>query len=143
MFWLIALLIFINCAIGKQVSGIFTSFDSLTWSSGSSSYQRLPSNPNWLVTMGWSMKGSEISAGDTFTLNMPCVFKFTDSATSVDLKVGSTTLATCTYNPGEIIVSYSELNCVASSSVTKAQMQKVQLLSLLLLMWVLVGLRLI
>ncbi|EGW33146.1 uncharacterized protein SPAPADRAFT_55077 [Spathaspora passalidarum NRRL Y-27907] len=64
-----------------------------------------------------------MSAGDTFTLTMPCVFKFTSDAKHVDLNAthsitgATTTFATCYFNPGELLVTYSELLCVLSDEV--------------------------
>ena len=51
----------------KEITGIFTSFDSLTYSdAGNYGYQG-PGNPTWTATLGWSLDGSVASPGDTFT----------------------------------------------------------------------------
>ncbi|EGV64122.1 hypothetical protein CANTEDRAFT_93631 [Yamadazyma tenuis ATCC 10573] len=99
-----------------QVTGIFTSFNDLTFQS--SGYDQIPSSPSWYATLGWTINGANVAAGDTFTLTLDCVLKFTDSASTFNLAVGSTTYATCTYSNGELIVPYSTINCVVSSSIT-------------------------
>ncbi|KAK6875191.1 Agglutinin-like protein 6, partial [Candida tropicalis] len=102
----------------KEITGIFTSFDSLTYSdAGNYGYQG-PGNPTWTATLGWSLDGSVASPGDTFTLIMPCVFKFTSSSTSVDLTADGVTYATCKLNNGEEFTTFSSMSCVVNSALT-------------------------
>ena len=56
--------------------------------------------------MGWSLDGTSASPGDTFTLNMPCVFKFTTSQTSVDLTAHGVKYATCQFQAGEEFMTF-------------------------------------
>ena len=51
--------------------------------------------PTWTAVIGWSLDGATASAGDTFTLDMPCVFKFITDQTSIDLVADGRTYATC------------------------------------------------
>lgn len=55
--------------------------------------------------------------GDTFTLTMPCVYKFTDRQTSIPISANGITYAWCDHFNGENIVAYSELECTVSDSV--------------------------
>ncbi|EGW31729.1 uncharacterized protein SPAPADRAFT_140900, partial [Spathaspora passalidarum NRRL Y-27907] len=105
-------------ATADQVSGIFTSFDSLVWQKAANYPFAGPAYPSWISTLSWAIKGTDVSPGDTFTLTLPCVFKFTTSQTTVSLSVGSTNYATCTFNPGDVVVAFSQLQCVVSDSVT-------------------------
>ncbi|EGW31962.1 uncharacterized protein SPAPADRAFT_152224, partial [Spathaspora passalidarum NRRL Y-27907] len=107
-------------ATAEQVSGIFTSFDSLEWEKAANYGYASPAYPSWIATLSWAIKGSKVSAGDTFTLTLPCVFKFTTTQTSVNLNVGSTNYATCTFNPGDIVVAFSKLDCVMLDTVTSS-----------------------
>ena len=43
---------------------------------------------------------------DTFTLNMPCVFKYTTSQTSVDLTADGVKYATCQFYSGEEFTTF-------------------------------------
>ncbi|EGW31728.1 uncharacterized protein SPAPADRAFT_140483, partial [Spathaspora passalidarum NRRL Y-27907] len=112
--------IFLVAASAEQVSGIFTSFDSLVWEKAANYAFASPAYPSWIATLSWKFKGTEVSSGDTFSLTLPCVFKFTTSQTTVSLNVGSTNYATCTFNPGDIVVSFSQLECVFLDSVTSS-----------------------
>ena len=103
--------------VGQHVSGVFTKIDSLVYEAGANYPTRAPSNPSWIATVNWVIDGSKFSAGDTFTLNLPCVFKFTTNDQTVDLVAGSTTMASCSFNPGELVVDYSELSCRMSDNV--------------------------
>ncbi|MCP8719472.1 MAG: hypothetical protein M5F18_09290, partial [Asgard group archaeon] len=102
----------------KEITGVFTSFNSLTYfDAGNYGYQG-PGNPTWTSTLGWSLDGSVASPGDTFTLIMPCVFKFTSPETSVDLTVDGVSYATCNLNNGEEFTTFSSMSCVVSSALT-------------------------
>ncbi|KAG7665447.1 uncharacterized protein J8A68_001135 [[Candida] subhashii] len=101
----------------QEVTGIFTSFDSLVWENDNYYPFKGPNFPSWLATLSWIIDGSRINAGDTFTLKMPCVFKFTSTENQVELKVGSKVYATCMFSPGDVVVPYSELACHFEDSV--------------------------
>ncbi|EGW31730.1 uncharacterized protein SPAPADRAFT_141433, partial [Spathaspora passalidarum NRRL Y-27907] len=115
-FFIYFVLVF-SFTIAKQISGVFTSFDSLVWKKAANYPFPAPQFPSWIATLSWKIKGSNMSAGDTFTLTMPCVFKFTTSQRSINLSLGTTNYATCTFNPGDIVVAFSKLECVLSNSV--------------------------
>ncbi|CAL1189035.1 unnamed protein product [Candida parapsilosis] len=100
-----------------DISNVFQSFDSLTWQNGANYRYRTPAAPSWIAQLSWHILGSNVKPGDTFTLNMPCVFKFTTSQKTVDLKVGGTVYATCQFAPGDLVVAYSQLKCTASDNV--------------------------
>ena len=106
-------------AAGAQVSGIFKSIDSINYVAGSSGYPYTngPNLPSWINTLSWGIDGSKVTAGDTFTLTLPCTFKFTSTSSTVDLKVGSNVYATCTFNSGYTIVAYSSMQCTASNLI--------------------------
>ena len=104
-------------ASAALVSGIFTGFSNLVWQNGASYYKALPGFPSWLATFEWSIQGSKYKAGDTFTLHMPCVFKFTADTQTVQLMVNNDVYATCNLYSGELITSYSELQCTISDLV--------------------------
>lgn len=105
----------------QEISGVFTSFKSLEYEAGANyANPKAPSNPSWVATLGWNLDGDTAKAGDTFTLNMPCVFKFTTTATEIDLKVDETSYASCSFIAGEILTDYSELKCVILPTVKKS-----------------------
>lgn len=110
----------IALAASAQVSGIFKSIDSINYVAGSSGYPYTngPNLPSWINTLSWGIDGSQVNAGDTFTLTLPCTFKFTSSSSTVNLQVGGNVYATCTFNSGYTIVAYSSLQCTASNIVT-------------------------
>ncbi|EGW34041.1 uncharacterized protein SPAPADRAFT_134874, partial [Spathaspora passalidarum NRRL Y-27907] len=116
--FLIFNLLALTLVASEQISGIFTSFDSLVWQKAASYPFAGPAYPSWISTLSWKIDGSTMSPGDTFTLNLPCVFKFTTSQTTVNLNVGSVNYATCTFNPGDIVVAFSKLECVLLDTVT-------------------------
>ncbi|KAG7662230.1 uncharacterized protein J8A68_004240 [[Candida] subhashii] len=105
---------FANCAV---VSGIFTSLDSIVYQQGANYGFDGPGNPSWVVTMSWEINGGKVSPKDTFVLTLPCVFKFTATTSTVDLKVADTIYATCSFQPGDVILSYSQLSCQASDNI--------------------------
>ncbi|KAG7660407.1 uncharacterized protein J8A68_006082 [[Candida] subhashii] len=111
------LLCLFSLVISKEVTGVFTKFNSLKWESAGNYQFQAPSYPNWIADLTWVIDGSKVNKGDTFTLHMPCVFKFTTSASEVNLHVSGKTYATCSFAPGDVVVDYSELKCVASDSV--------------------------
>ncbi|KAK6459640.1 cell-wall agglutinin N-terminal ligand-sugar binding-domain-containing protein [Scheffersomyces xylosifermentans] len=107
-------------AAAKEVTGVFTNFDSLVFQNAGDYAIASPAYPSWIAKLNWVIDGSKETAGDTFTLNMPCVFKFTtsDGVNSVDLKVNNDVFATCKFSPGEIVVPYSQLQCTVAKIVT-------------------------
>ena len=51
----------------KEITGVFTSFNSLTYfDAGNYGYQG-PGNPTWTSTLGWSLDGSVASPGECIT----------------------------------------------------------------------------
>lgn len=96
----------------QPVTGVFTGIKSITNPSLS-----LPGQPIWTGVVDWKIDGSNITAGDTFVLTLPCVATFYTTA-PVSLSVGSTAFATCNFFTGNVLVPYSQLQCTASSKVT-------------------------
>jgi hypothetical protein len=117
MYFLAILFLLLSVVNGKLITGIFTSIDSIVHSGGLQYYSAAPINPSWIVSMSWAFDGDMVAPGDNFNLNMPCVFKFTTAATSINLVAGSRAYATCTFAPGELVVPYSQLNCVILPTV--------------------------
>ena len=108
----------IATSVAKEISGVFIGFESLTWDkAGNYAYQG-PQYPTWNAVLDWSLDGTTTSPGDTFTLIMPCVFKFTTSATSVDLTANGITYATCDLHAGEEFTTYSSLTCTVTDSLS-------------------------
>ncbi|KAI5906184.1 Agglutinin-like protein 9, partial [Candida parapsilosis] len=126
---LLILLYSLTLTTAAQVSGIFTSFNSLTWKSASNYRNAAPNYPTWTAVLGWSLDGAKVNPGDTFTLTMPCVFKFITTQTSVDLSADGVSYATCQLNPGEILVTYSTLTCTVNSAL-RSNMEATGTLSL-------------
>ena len=62
----------VSVATAKVITGVFNSFDSLTWTKLVINYKG-PNRPTWNAVLGWSLDGTSANPGDTFTLNMPCV----------------------------------------------------------------------
>ncbi|KAG7662227.1 uncharacterized protein J8A68_004237 [[Candida] subhashii] len=92
--------------------------DSVVFKKAATAYDyAAPSYPNWIATLSWEMKGGDIVAGDTFDLTLPCVFKFTATQDYVDLKVQDTVYARCYFQPGDIVVSYSRLECEVANAI--------------------------
>ncbi|KAG7665017.1 uncharacterized protein J8A68_001482 [[Candida] subhashii] len=112
-----AILYLFSLVISQEVTGIFTRFNSLEWKPAADYPFQGPRYPNWIADLSWMIDGSKVTKGDTFTLHMPCVFKFTTSDSEVNLNVSGKTYATCSFAPGDVVVDYSELKCVVSDSV--------------------------
>lgn len=73
----VALFAYAAVALGAQISGVFTSIDSILGPSNNR-----PVTPSWQATVLWLMpRLKNIKNGDTFTLHMPYVFKFTSWVT--------------------------------------------------------------
>ncbi|CAN3504105.1 hypothetical protein DICA1_F17458 [Diutina catenulata] len=101
----------------KEVSGVFQSINDIQWKPLSDSYVQIPGGINWEASVAWQMDEGKVAPGDTFTLHMPCVFKFTVPESVVQLKVGSTVYANCELKNGELRVPYSEMACTATEAV--------------------------
>ena len=65
------------------------------------------------------MDGTITSPGDTFTLVMPCVYKFMTYETSVQLTANSIAYATCDFDAGEDTKSFSSLKCTVTDELTE------------------------
>ncbi|EGW33071.1 uncharacterized protein SPAPADRAFT_136382, partial [Spathaspora passalidarum NRRL Y-27907] len=118
--FIIFIILTIATVSSEQISGVFTSFDSLVWEKAADYPFAGPSYPSWIVKLSWRINGNDMNAGDTFTLDLPCVFKFTTNQASVNLNVGKTNYATCAFNPGDIVVAFSKLECVLLDTVTSS-----------------------
>ena len=108
----------VSVATAKVITGIFDSFNSLTWTNAASYSYRGPANPTWTAVIGWSLDGATASAGDTFTLDMPCVFKFITDQTSIDLVADGRTYATCNLNSAEEFTTFSSVSCTVTTTMT-------------------------
>lgn len=110
------LLWFIALASAAQVTGVFTGINSIT--PGDKAW---PKYPSWTASIAWKMDASKVKAGDTFKLEMPYVFKFTTSSSSILLTAGGKTFATCSLTSGENLLAYSEIDCTALLAITSVQ----------------------
>ncbi|KHC58489.1 hypothetical protein MGE_04826, partial [Candida albicans P75010] len=111
----ILLFISLTVSTAKTITGVFNSFDSLTWTRSVEYAYKGPETPTWTAVLGWSLNSTTADAGDTFTLIMPCVFKFITSQTSVDLTADGVSYATCDFNAGEEFTTFSSLSCTVNS----------------------------
>ncbi|ABN64394.2 Agglutinin-like protein 1 precursor, partial [Scheffersomyces stipitis CBS 6054] len=120
MLIVLAVAFLFSCVRAAVVSGVFTSFDSLVFQNGGNYPFDGPANPSWIATLKWQLDGTKVAPGDTFTLDMPCTFKFTQTPADapVLLQAGGITYATCQTLGGEIIVPYSQLQCTVENAVT-------------------------
>ena len=69
---LFTLLLLVTRATSKTLTGVFQSFNSLTWEKAALYKYRGPQFPTWNAAVNWALD-SNANAGDTFTLIMPCV----------------------------------------------------------------------
>ena len=104
--------------MAKTISGVFTSFNSLTYTNTGNYPYGGPGYPTWTAVLGWSLDGTLASPGDTFTLVMPCVFKFITTQTSVDLTANGVKYATCTFHAGEDFTTFSSMSCVVNNGLS-------------------------
>lgn len=104
----LSLILFTLDVWGKEVD-VFNTIDSLEWSGDSK--DSTPESPSWSVTLGWELAGTEVEIGDSFSLRMPCVFKFTTDSPIVWLGVGGVNYAVCNLISGEIMQTSSEMLC--------------------------------
>ena len=110
----------VSVATAKVITGVFNSFDSLTWTRAGNYAYKGPNRPTWNAVLGWSLDGTSANPGDTFTLNMPCVFKFITDQTSVDLTADGVKYATCQFYSGEEFTTFSSLKCTVSNTLTSS-----------------------
>ncbi|EGW30963.1 uncharacterized protein SPAPADRAFT_156463 [Spathaspora passalidarum NRRL Y-27907] len=115
---LLLLIFFSTIVSSKDNTGFFTSFDSLVWEKGGNYPIISPATPNWIGTFSWTINGTTMEPGDTFTLHMPCVFKFTTHETMIEVGTDDKIFAICTFHPGDIVVAFSELKCTLLDTVT-------------------------
>ncbi|KHC63506.1 hypothetical protein MGI_04816 [Candida albicans P75016] len=111
------LFLYLSFATAKAITGIFNSIDSLTWSNAGNYAFKGPGYPTWNAVLGWSLDGTSANPGDTFILNMPCVFKFTASQKSVDLTADGVKYATCQFYSGEEFTTFSSLKCTVNNNL--------------------------
>ncbi|RLV91283.1 Agglutinin-like protein 1 [Spathaspora sp. JA1] len=101
----------------EHITKVFKSFDSLEYR-GSSTILN-PVKTGWNAILSWEVDGSWMKPGDTFTLNMPCVYRFTNTEPSIHLTENSIDYANCIFSPGDIALEYSELKCVLLPTVNQ------------------------
>ncbi|EMG49011.1 hypothetical protein G210_0310, partial [Candida maltosa Xu316] len=103
--------------IAEEISGVFISFDSLTFSHPRIQYN-LPNIPTWTAVLSWELDGSEVEPYDTFTLTLPCVYDFLLDEIAVELEVDDVVYAFCLLNSGEAYVPFSTLDCTILDELT-------------------------
>lgn len=111
----IFVLAYVSLVQGAQVEGIFTAITNISSSDG------IPWEPNWNVTVAWSMSSSLVHPGDTFVLHMPYVYQFNVNPLNLNLADSGTTYADCELFSGENAVGYSEIQCIATSALLTAE----------------------
>jgi len=111
----ILLFISLTVSTAKTITGVFNSFDSLTWTRSVEYVYKGPETPTWNAVLGWSLNSTTADPGDTFNLILPCVFKFITTQTSVDLTADGVSYATCDFNAGEEFTTFSSLSCTVNS----------------------------
>lgn len=103
-------------AVAKLQLGVFNGIKSITPSDN-----RRPEQPSWHATVLWEIKPAMgVQEGDTFTLHMPYVYKFTSSSNTLQLTAGGQVVANCNLYSGENIVGYSEVQCTATAAAANA-----------------------
>ena len=111
----ILLFISLTVSTAKTITGVFNSFDSLTWTRSVEYVYKGPETPTWNAVLGWSLNSTTADPEDTFNLILPCVFKFITTQTSVDLTADGVSYATCDFNAGEEFTTFSSLSCTVNS----------------------------
>ncbi|KAG7665159.1 uncharacterized protein J8A68_001215 [[Candida] subhashii] len=103
------------CVQADLLHGIFYDFESIKWSKQGIYGFQAPMSHSWIVSLKWWLK-SDAKAGDTFGLQLPCVYEFTAVQESLILNVGETVYATCNFVSGRTTADYSELKCTVVTS---------------------------
>lgn len=125
--WFHKLLTIYTCSLlfmfvsSKEVSGVFTSIDSIVPAS-SSGYGPFDFNT---VKVSWTIDTSKIDTGDTFSLNMPYIFevRITNADNSLtnffDIKNDDgTTLASCNVDQAGGRSLETSINCQVTADLT-------------------------
>lgn len=110
------LLVFLSEVTPKELSDVFTSFNSLTFTDAGYGY-RGPSNPTWHAKLSWNLNGAYARPGDTFGLVLPHVFKFVTAQSYFTLSAGGVTYAICDFQPGELFTTFSSIKCTVSEKL--------------------------
>ncbi|RCK66191.1 Agglutinin-like protein 3 [Candida viswanathii] len=111
------LLALVTQVVSREIVGIFTDLLSLDFQDAGYGY-RGPANPIWYAKLSWNLDGAIHNPGDTFTLNLPGVFKFVTGQSQLTISAGGICYATCTFQAGEQFMTFSVINCVVSDSLT-------------------------
>ncbi|KHC37317.1 hypothetical protein MGQ_03065, partial [Candida albicans P76067] len=117
--YLLYLLASFTTVISKEVTGVFNQFNSLIWSYTYRARYEEISTLTAKAQLEWALDGTIASPGDTFTLVMPCVYKFMTYETSVQLTANSIAYATCDFDAGEDTKSFSSLKCTVTDELTE------------------------
>ncbi|RLV94478.1 Agglutinin-like protein 1 [Spathaspora sp. JA1] len=107
---MLGIFLLLATSFAAEISPVFTEFISLEWEKAGKYHNAMPQNPYWIAKVGWTIK-STMQPGDTFKLNLPCVYKFSPTVTELLLSDGSTNYAKCKFFPGDVLLGYSDLNC--------------------------------
>nr|AXK68464.1 agglutinin-like protein [Candida tropicalis] len=110
------LLVFLSEVTPKELSDVFTSFNSLTFTDAGYGY-RGPSNPTWHAKLSWNLNGAYARPGDTFGLVLSHVFKFVTAQSYFTLSAGGVTYAICDFQPGELFTTFSSIKCTVSEKL--------------------------
>nr|AXK68436.1 agglutinin-like protein [Candida tropicalis]AXK68440.1 agglutinin-like protein [Candida tropicalis] len=110
------LLVFLSEVTPKELSDVFTSFNSLTFTDAGYGY-RGPSNPTWHAKLSWNLNGAYARPGNTFGLVLPHVFKFVTAQSYFTLSAGGVTYAICDFQPGELFTTFSSIKCTVSEKL--------------------------
>ncbi|RCK62858.1 Agglutinin-like protein 3 [Candida viswanathii] len=116
-FGLLLLLALVTQVVSREIVGVFTDLLSLDFQDAGYGY-RAPSNPIWYAKLSWNLDGAIHNPGDTFSLNLPGVFKFLTGQSQFAISAGGVSYATCTFQAGEQFMTFSVINCVVSDSLT-------------------------
>ena len=113
IFQFLPLLWLATTVLSAQVTGVFTAINNIVPPAN-----QQPHIPSWQATVAWTIDSSKVAPGDTFTLTLPDVFKFTSTTNTLVLSSGGTNYATCTLTSGENLLPYSLISCTALPAVT-------------------------
>ncbi|ODV76727.1 uncharacterized protein CANTADRAFT_41270, partial [Suhomyces tanzawaensis NRRL Y-17324] len=104
-------------ASGKEISGVFTSLDSIVFKCQNNALNPIPATPSWIATLVWGMDSTLVSPDDTFTLTMPCVFSIPLGSNTLDLQAEGKTYATCLVTAGGVSLPYSTIQCTVTNDI--------------------------
>ncbi|RCK64319.1 Agglutinin-like protein 7 [Candida viswanathii] len=117
---ILCILLHISLVATVEVYEIFTRFVSITKDAVNSYSFEGPVLSTWIVTLGWEIDGTRAMPGDTFTLEMPCVYRIFIEETTIDLLAQGVSYATCDVVSGEESSTTSYLRCTMNSGLQES-----------------------